>query len=240
MSEEMIDVKTKSKETSKEDVCDVLQSQYNITEHEIQSVDVLLLSPGHFHVKALQTITNKVKQSKKKPPSGWTVKIVKVPMASATASLPPSLPLRVTCSSILTSSDPILIDVTTYHPNPAWLKIQDNTDNFTETFYSNIKTHINRPIVLKVKKKDSSIECNTYFYGDSVQPVIEVHIRPSNDVGVNDADVEKILEQFDPTWDKYCIYLKAETVNENNVAKTQNAVLPSPRDKPFFMIEATV
>lgn len=54
-----------------------------------------------------------------------------------------------------------------------------------------------------MKKIDSSTECNTYFYGESVQPVIEVHIRPSNDVGVNDADVEKILEQFDPTWNKY-------------------------------------
>ena len=143
MSEE-IDVKTKSKETSKEDVCDVLQSRYDITEQEIQNVEVLPLSPGHFHVKTFQSIVNKVKQSKKKPPSGWTIKIVKVPMASATVSLPPSLPIKVTCSSILTSTDPILIDVTTYSPNPAWLKIQDTTDNFTEIFYSSIKTHVRK------------------------------------------------------------------------------------------------
>ena len=50
---------------------------------------------------------------------------------------------------------------------------------------------------------DSSTECSTYFYADTIQPVIEVHIRPSHDAGVNDADVEKILENFDPTWDKY-------------------------------------
>ena len=143
MTEE-IDIRTKSKETSDTDVSDVFQSRFEVTEKELQSVAILQLSPGHFNVKAFQTVINKVRQLRKKAPSGWTVKIIKVPITGATASLPPSLPpITIRCSSVLTNTcDPILVDVTTYSPVPSWMNLTANTDDFTQTFYENIKTHV--------------------------------------------------------------------------------------------------